>query len=92
MDTLVNPGDNFDAYVNGTWEKKNEIPADKASYGIFEILDDQSQVDVKKLLKLQQKEILKTVQTNKNRRFLPLFYGLKNKRCKRINSVNYQKQ
>jgi hypothetical protein len=21
MDTLVNPGDNFDAYVNGTWVK-----------------------------------------------------------------------
>ncbi len=31
MDTLVKPGDNFDAYVNGTWVKLNQLPADKAS-------------------------------------------------------------
>ncbi len=55
MDTLVHPGDNFDAYVNGTWEKKNQIPADKASYGIFEILDDQSQMDVKKIIETAAK-------------------------------------
>jgi putative endopeptidase len=42
MDTLVN-GDNFDAYVNGTWVKNNKIPADKTSYGAFDVLYDQSQ-------------------------------------------------
>lgn len=31
MDTLVKPGDNFAAYVNGTWIKNTKIPADKAS-------------------------------------------------------------
>ena len=55
MDTLVNPGDNFDAYVNGSWVKNHQIPADKASYGIFEILDDQSQVDVKKIIEAAAK-------------------------------------
>lgn len=50
MDTLVNPGDNFDAYVNGTWVKKNKIPADKTSYGAFDILYDQSQKDVKAII------------------------------------------
>ncbi len=33
MDTSVRPGDNFDAYVNGTWIKNTKIPADKPSYG-----------------------------------------------------------
>ena len=50
MDTLVNPGDNFEQYVNGTWKKTNKIPADKASYGAFDILYDQSQKDVKAII------------------------------------------
>ncbi len=28
MDVSVKPGDNFFKYVNGTWLKKTEIPAD----------------------------------------------------------------
>lgn len=47
MDTLVRPGDNFDAYVNGTWVKNNPIPADKASYGVGEIISDKAQEDVR---------------------------------------------
>ena len=50
MNTLVNPGDNFDAYVNGTWVKNNKIPADKTSYGAFDMLYDQSQKDVKAII------------------------------------------
>lgn len=47
MDTLVRPGDNFDAYVNGTWVKNNPIPADKSSYGVGEIISDKAQEDVR---------------------------------------------
>ena len=50
MDTLVKPGDNFSAYVNGTWLKTAKIPADKASYGVFDLLYDQSQKDVKAII------------------------------------------
>ena len=50
MDTLVNPGDDFQAYVNGTWIKNNKIPADKASYGAFDMLSDQSQKNVKAII------------------------------------------
>jgi len=32
MDKSVKPGDNFFKYVNGTWLKNTEIPADKSSY------------------------------------------------------------
>ncbi|WP_298395472.1 M13-type metalloendopeptidase [Flavobacterium sp.] len=50
MDTLVKPGDNFDRFVNGTWAKNNKIPADKSSYGAFDMLYDKSQKDVKAII------------------------------------------
>lgn len=50
MDTKVKPGDNFANYVNGTWLKTMKIPADKASYGAFDMLYDQSQKDVKAII------------------------------------------
>lgn len=50
MDTLVKPGDNFQEFVNGAWLKNTKIPADKSSYGAFDILYDQSQKDVKEII------------------------------------------
>ncbi|HPW13194.1 M13 family metallopeptidase [Thermomonas sp.] len=35
MDKAVQPGDDFDAYANGTWAKTTEIPADRSSTGTF---------------------------------------------------------
>jgi putative endopeptidase len=35
MDKSVQPGDDFYAYANGTWQKTTEIPADRASTGVF---------------------------------------------------------
>jgi putative endopeptidase len=55
MDTLVKPGDNFDAYVNGTWVKLNKIPADKASYGVAHIINDKAQEDVKAIIENSSK-------------------------------------
>jgi len=42
MDTSVAPGDDFNAYANGGWIKATPIPADKPSYGIGEILVDET--------------------------------------------------
>ena len=50
MDTSINPGDDFFAYVNGKWLEETEIPADKASYGGFQILRDEAQEDVKAII------------------------------------------
>jgi putative endopeptidase len=50
MDTTVNPGDNFQMYVNGTWIKNTEIPADKSSYGVGYMVHEKSQEDVKKII------------------------------------------
>lgn len=50
MDTTVNPGDDFMAYVNGTWLKNTKIPADKARYGVGAIINDKAQEDVKAII------------------------------------------
>ena len=35
IDKAVQPGDDFYAYANGIWQQKTEIPADRASTGVF---------------------------------------------------------
>ncbi|MFY7758099.1 MAG: hypothetical protein ACOVP9_06845, partial [Flavobacterium stagni] len=55
MDTLVKPGDNFDAYVNGNWTRKTKIPADKAAFGAFDMLLDKSEKDVKEIIQAAAK-------------------------------------
>ena len=50
MDTSVSPGDDFYHYANGAWLKNTEIPADRASYGVFDILVEESQQRTKGLL------------------------------------------
>jgi putative endopeptidase len=42
MDTSIAPGDDFFGYASGTWAKNTAIPADKARYGMFNVLDDLS--------------------------------------------------
>ena len=50
MDTSVRPGDDFFAYVNGTWVAETEIPADKASYGVGYMLYEEAQENVKAII------------------------------------------
>jgi putative endopeptidase len=50
MDTSLKPGDDFYRYVNGKWVSTFKIPADKASYGVFDALVDKSENDVHSLL------------------------------------------
>jgi len=50
MDLGVAPGDDFFAYVNGTWLKETEIPADEARYGVIRILRDKSQENVRNII------------------------------------------
>src|SRR5436305_6799264 len=40
MDTAVNPGDDFDKYANGAWEKTAQIPPDKSNISVFSIIND----------------------------------------------------
>ena len=43
MDTAVRPQDDFYRYINGTWLRDHQIPADRASDGAFNALHDLSE-------------------------------------------------
>ncbi len=42
MDRSVSPGNDFDGYASGTWNKTTVIPADRSSWGMFHVLQDLS--------------------------------------------------
>ena len=50
MDRSVKPGDDYYAYVNGTWTRNTQIPADRSSYGAFAVLRDLSEARLRKLV------------------------------------------
>ncbi len=50
MDTSIRPGDDFFSYVNGKWIDQTELPADKASYGGFSVLNEEAQEHVKSII------------------------------------------
>jgi putative endopeptidase len=50
MDTSVKPGDDFFAYVNGSWMKRTEIAPDRSFVGIDSILNDQIDRDVRAIV------------------------------------------
>jgi predicted metalloendopeptidase len=57
MDKTIKPGDDFYAYANGGWLKATSIPPDKARYGIFTVIADQTRERVVALIQ----EAAKTV-------------------------------
>lgn len=46
----VAPGDDFYAFASGTWEKTTEIPADRARYGVFDMLSLEVEEQVNALI------------------------------------------
>ncbi len=50
MDSSIEPGDDFARYVNGVWLDTFEIPADRATYGIFTALRERSTRQVNEII------------------------------------------
>jgi putative endopeptidase len=50
FDTSVRPQDDFYRYVNGNWLKTTTIPADKAEYGVFNKLADDSEARLRAIV------------------------------------------
>ena len=46
----LKPGDDFWTYANGAWDKRTEIPADKAAVGYGNMLSDEAEVNVRAIL------------------------------------------
>lgn len=55
FDESVRPQDDLFRYVNGTWLKTKEIPADKSNYGSFNALADLSEERLKEIIELAAK-------------------------------------
>jgi endothelin-converting enzyme/putative endopeptidase len=56
MDTSVKPGDDFWAYVNGTWDKNTPIKPDLTSAGPFITLYEKSEQDVRDIVQQLQND------------------------------------
>src|ERR1041385_920008 len=49
IDSTVHPGDDFFLYANGKWLKENPIPASEQSYGIFLLIQDTINAQVRSI-------------------------------------------
>jgi len=50
LDTTLDPGEDFNAYVNGKWIAANAIPADRTTFGAFHLLREHSIENVQALM------------------------------------------
>lgn len=50
FDRNVRPQDDFYRFVNGKWLATTEIPADKSNYGMFTMLDDKSEANLRVII------------------------------------------
>jgi putative endopeptidase len=50
LDPAVDPGADFNAFVNGRWIAQTEIPADRVRFGTFDILREEATHDVETLV------------------------------------------
>lgn len=55
MDKSVTPGNDFNRYANGGWEKTAVIPDSKSAVGIFDVLVEESDSKVLKLIEQSMK-------------------------------------
>jgi putative endopeptidase len=50
IDLAANPGDDFNLYANGNWAKRTVIPEDHSSWGVWDVLEEQSKSRVRLIL------------------------------------------
>jgi len=71
FDRTVRPQDDLNAYVNGPWLAATEIPADKSSYGAFDKLYDNAQLQLKGLV---EDSLVSAANASANSRKVAAFY------------------
>ncbi|MDA1093798.1 MAG: hypothetical protein O3A25_11105 [Acidobacteria bacterium] len=59
FDQTVRPQDDLFRHVNGGWLKATDIPADKSSYGAFDILFDKAQADLQAIVEESARDTTK---------------------------------
>jgi putative endopeptidase len=66
-DTTVVPGDDFFAYANGTWFKQNPIPASEQSNGIFQLVQDTVNAQIRRICETSAAETDAPAGSNKQK-------------------------
>ncbi len=56
MDASVKPGDDFFAYVNGSWAKRTQIAADRTAAGVDVVLTDEAEQQVRDIVERLAKD------------------------------------
>ena len=51
IDESIRPQDNLFLYANGEWLKHTPIPEDRPTYGSFEILSEESEINIREIIK-----------------------------------------
>ncbi|MFD0834408.1 M13 family metallopeptidase [Mariniflexile aquimaris] len=67
MDTSISPKDNFFNFVNGTWLKNTEIPADRPRWGSFDELRKRTDFDALAILEEAAKDEKYTSDTDQGK-------------------------
>jgi putative endopeptidase len=67
MDKTVKPSDDFFQFVNGTWFKNTEIPADRVRWGSFDELRQKTDVDALRILDEASKDPKYTSNTDQGK-------------------------
>jgi putative endopeptidase len=70
MDRSVRPGADFFGFASGTWARNTQIPADRSSFGSFNVLGDLSEARVRQLV-----ENYRQNDTNADRAKVAKLYG-----------------
>jgi putative endopeptidase len=74
IDSTVNPGNDFFQYANGMWFKHNPIPASEQSNGIFQLIQDTINAQVRKIC--ESSAAIKQVEKGSNKQKIgDLFYS-----------------
>jgi putative endopeptidase len=76
MNCAVIPGDDFYNYANGEWNRRAEIPVDRAMVGAFSDLRYNANARVRELL--EQKESLAAADTSSSRKAVELYQAYMN--------------
>ena len=72
MDTTIRPNDDFFAYANGGWMKRNSIPADETAYGIGELVEKELR---NKLLKINEEALKRGDKTGPGQQIGDFWYS-----------------
>ena len=71
----ANPGDSFFDFANGPWDARTVIPADKSRFGVFDVLTDKTQEQVRAIIEDSRQVSLARHRRRQDRRALQRVHG-----------------